>query len=471
MIRTFRILNSILIIIVFTTLSISSTASTIEFRNNVKPGLNILTADIIIPDDFSSIQKGIDNATTYDTIFVRNGLYNEKIVINKTIFLNGESKENCIITDDFSYDSSTITLKKENIELSNFTIKAESNAESISVKSDKCTISNILSLGEIAISSNNNSVINNTINTDSYWAIFIWHGSSNNYIHNNVINTDQSGIFFLANCKNNTVRENKINADDKSITIWANNNIIVDNIMNKGGISLYRDYENVIINNTVNDLPLLFLKNEKDKFFDQEYGQIIVVNCSNISIEKQNFYDVCYGIQIYKSNNCRIQKSSFSNSNPFIIKYEGIIIRSCENIEILKNTFSRIDAINAYESYNITISYNQFGCCRRAIDLNSCNSTWITRNNFLKNSLDIDFRLCSNTKVIENNFLDYIGIYTDFWEEPKADNKWHKNYWGRYRFFPKIITGFTVYESDSPFPVLRRCIKVDWHPARRPYDI
>ncbi|UCD12997.1 MAG: hypothetical protein JSW60_05370, partial [Thermoplasmatales archaeon] len=47
--------------------------------------------------NYSSIQDAIDNASGGDTINVFNGLYNENIILNKSINLVGENKDSTII--------------------------------------------------------------------------------------------------------------------------------------------------------------------------------------------------------------------------------------------------------------------------------------------------------------------------------------------------------------------------------------
>jgi nitrous oxidase accessory protein NosD len=54
--------------------------------------VNASSRTIIVPDDYPTIMTAIGNATDSDTIFVKNGIYNEQeLVINKTLSLIGES--------------------------------------------------------------------------------------------------------------------------------------------------------------------------------------------------------------------------------------------------------------------------------------------------------------------------------------------------------------------------------------------
>lgn len=52
---------------------------------------------IIVPDDFPTINQAIQNAIDGDTVLVRQGIYNETIVIDKAITLKGEDTNSTII--------------------------------------------------------------------------------------------------------------------------------------------------------------------------------------------------------------------------------------------------------------------------------------------------------------------------------------------------------------------------------------
>ena len=78
------------------------------------------------PENYSSIQNAIDNASDGDTIFVYNGIYNENIIVNKTIDLIGENKENTIINGYINeiYENFLIAfyILADQVNLSSFTI-------------------------------------------------------------------------------------------------------------------------------------------------------------------------------------------------------------------------------------------------------------------------------------------------------------------------------------------------------------
>jgi len=84
--------------------STSINVSSIDFKNNMKrnPKKLVLNTgwDIIVPDDFPSIQDAINHSNPYDRILVRTGIYKENIQINQQkegITLHGEDIQNTII--------------------------------------------------------------------------------------------------------------------------------------------------------------------------------------------------------------------------------------------------------------------------------------------------------------------------------------------------------------------------------------
>ena len=63
----------------------------------------------------TSIQSAIDNASDGDTIFVYNGTYHENVVVNKSVNLVGEDRDNTIIDGNGSSDVINITAEWVNV--------------------------------------------------------------------------------------------------------------------------------------------------------------------------------------------------------------------------------------------------------------------------------------------------------------------------------------------------------------------
>ena len=72
---------------------IISQIGTADINDLKKEKINNQIGDIIVPDDYPTIQKAIDSAQNGDRIFVRIGTYEENIDISKMITLEGESMD------------------------------------------------------------------------------------------------------------------------------------------------------------------------------------------------------------------------------------------------------------------------------------------------------------------------------------------------------------------------------------------
>ena len=86
------------------------------------------------PGNYTQIQDAIDNASSGDTVFVFNGTYYEHIVINKSINLIGDKRNNTII--DGNYDSNAVILiVASDVVVKGFTVKnSEGYSKSAGIK-------------------------------------------------------------------------------------------------------------------------------------------------------------------------------------------------------------------------------------------------------------------------------------------------------------------------------------------------
>ena len=169
--------------------------------------------DIVVPDNYSSIQEAINHAEIGYRIYVRTGIYKENIVIDKDgIILHGENKETTII--DGNNKNYTILLESNYNNISGFTIK--------------------------------NGVTGLYLNT-----------SSGNQIQNNIITNNQQGIT-LYRAHANNIENNQIKNNQNGITIKYSTNVVVSSniIQNTWSTKAYRgiriyDSYNVTITDSV----------------------------------------------------------------------------------------------------------------------------------------------------------------------------------------------------------------------------
>ena len=163
--------------------------------------------------DFLTIQDGIDFAQIGDTIFVKNGIFFENIVIDKSINLFGENQNHSII--DGRNAGNVIKINSDNVVIRNFTIQ---NSGIYFPNSG------------INLSSNNNLIENNVL-IDNFYGMTLYY-SSNNFISNNVIeNNNNCGIYMISSSYNIILKNILENQFYNGIGVYdsSNNNSIKNN--------------------------------------------------------------------------------------------------------------------------------------------------------------------------------------------------------------------------------------------------
>jgi nitrous oxidase accessory protein NosD len=75
---------------------------------------------LTVPTEYPTIKEAIQNVTDGDTILVKQGTYNETIVIDKAITLRGEDTNNTIIYGN--NNGTVIQILNDNVTISGFTV-------------------------------------------------------------------------------------------------------------------------------------------------------------------------------------------------------------------------------------------------------------------------------------------------------------------------------------------------------------
>jgi len=180
------------------------------------------------PENYTSIQDAIDNATDGDTVYVYDDLspYQENIHINKQILVIGENRDTTIISGVVGQDH-VVRINSNNAEINGFTITgAVGGQDGIAV----------YPLKQLSIISNNN------IKYSSY-GIYLQGTSTRITISDNIISGNNFQGIFLQGSDRNIISGNTITGNgDFGITLEVNSkqNEIIDNIIdgNFGGIQL-----------------------------------------------------------------------------------------------------------------------------------------------------------------------------------------------------------------------------------------
>jgi parallel beta-helix repeat protein len=225
----------------------SVTSSTIPnaMKQHNSPTGQILYVGGTGPGNYSCINDAIDNTINGDIIFVYNGTYNETVIIDKSIVLQGENKHSTIINGLRKNDTVTITTSR--VTVAGFTITNSSY----------------------------------DMKAGLWWKAGVRILDSHNIIRDNIISNNRLGIF----------------------SKQASNLIIMNNTFENDGITLYpydTDYQtrptlskkhfvHTIDNNTVNGNPLLYYVDKSDFEVPSKVGQLIAVNCTNMTVKTYQY--------------------------------------------------------------------------------------------------------------------------------------------------------------------------------------
>ena len=420
-------------------------------------------ADIYVDDDADpgwydathvrTIQEGVDNASAGDTVFVYNGIYNENIIIDTTLKLIGEDKNNTVIDGKGTGD--VISIPFDHVYITNFTIKNGTNGINLNRSSNITITHNIItentdvgifsfsidntSIDDIQISDNtisnndfgiylecwplayNITIVGNTFLNNPAGVMSVLNNSniSKNEFTNNTINIDIYGSYNVI--KNNILKNNNISRGGFSnrpsgIGIGhSTNNIITNNILESTGITLLGESlphftSHIIQNNTANGQLIRYYKNTNGFVIPSNTSQVILANCTNITIQNLTLSNTDIGIQLgYSSNNFITHNTIAENSD------EGIKLYSSHNNNFSYNVITRnyrgarLDTSSHNIFFNNTIKNNTLIGIQ---DVSSSSHTTFIKNTIRDNRYGIDQTNSDNTSIRVNNIRDNrVGIY------------------------------------------------------------
>jgi parallel beta-helix repeat protein len=223
---------------------------------------------------FQTIQEAVNHAFNGYTVFVRSGIYDEHVIINKTINLDGENKNSTII-DGGGIDD-VVTISVPGVKISGFTIQHsgtqtyQAGIKTLSLNSNVTIENTVIQNNAIGIYLNyayeqswniirNNTIINNKKGIYAHWA------NSDQITGNTITMNDGNGIE-MERCENSTIIRNII-SDNGECGIYlrgaSNKNVIGEMNMirnNAIGIKLSESNRNLISHNN-------FINNDEQAVF------------------------------------------------------------------------------------------------------------------------------------------------------------------------------------------------------------
>ena len=357
------------------------------------------------PNNYTSIQSAINDASNGYTICVYPGNYNESIVINKSISLIGIEQNGEKPVIDGGGRLYAVNISADGCIVKQFKII---NYENQTRYIGKVTV---------LISSDGNLIENNTIDLDTMYmntVTLLFHYASYNKIVNNTLTGTLGEILYIYFGSNNLIKGNSISSRTSEwigIDIFkSHNNTITKNTITKvlHGISTWASNNTIISYNKV--------------CHNTQYGMGIDASYNNTIIGNNISYNGCDGVYIIDSS-----YSGVYNNIIFHNGWDGIQLSSTSYV--VKGMYNKI-AHNTI-SENGLIGMHIWGWCKY---------NTIEENNIIGN------------KKYNAHFVIPDRSY---------NNTWDANYWGNWHIpLPKPIFGLS-----RIYPWLN----FDKHPATQPY--
>ncbi len=159
--------------------------------------------------NFTKIQEGIDNSSVGDVLFVYNGSYNENLVIDKRLTIQGQDKATTIVNGNGS--GACFEINSNSVNVTGFTIQNCSYGIYLKSSNNSIFTNNLIRKNRysgIYLSYSNNNVIkNNDVTRNQYYYGIGLTSSDGNTIDNNYFYENWYGIYVFDSCSNKA-REN-----------------------------------------------------------------------------------------------------------------------------------------------------------------------------------------------------------------------------------------------------------------------
>jgi parallel beta-helix repeat protein len=301
---------------------------------------------------------------------------------------------------------------------------------------------NTVSSNDIGIyisASSNNIIINNTASSNTY-GICLDDSSRDNFIVNNTAMYNGAGIILYYG-RNNNVETNTVSNNANGIYLdFSDDNIITDNTASNNDCGIYLSYSsnntftnNMLVNNgffirgdqlwhwnthiidtknNVNGNPVHYWKNQVGGTVPLGAGQVLLANCSQVIIEKQNIHDATVGIELgYSDNNTIADTVAMSNI------WVAIYLFNSNSNTIVDGVYSNNgDGIYLYYSENNFIIDNNvdsnlyWGIFLGLSSNNLLTSNFVTSNNLIGIFIDV-----SNDNIVIKNTISNNGYGVSFY--------------------------------------------------------
>jgi parallel beta-helix repeat protein len=407
-----------------------------------------ISATIVVPDDFPTIQEAVNHAAEGDTILVRGGTYCEHLVVNKTVTLVGESTSTTVV--DGNGTGHVIHVVSDNVTVTGFTVQRSGNTHmpaleagiclnrsagcliqgNLLVDNGFCGISLLYSHrnticnntvvrsswdGIHLLTSNYNVIANNTV--DSLWGGINGHGGFhyNNVTGNTITNTTHA--MFYHDATHNLIHENTITTAAAE-GIWLQDQVsynhVTDNHVANASVAIRvqgPNYNNTVARNTIVGAEYGILI--------QDYATHTRVTDNTIASSRASSDSWRAGIRLDNAYYTTIDRNTITDNNYGILLYVASPHTTVFQNTLTGNEFGLRVASGGSHYLNMTdnaVTHNRgYGIGLTGFTSGSHYAT-LTRNLIMNNSDGIALGQYSNAHLIQQNTIrqNGYGFYIDY---------------------------------------------------------
>ncbi|MGY5876422.1 MAG: right-handed parallel beta-helix repeat-containing protein, partial [Candidatus Thorarchaeota archaeon] len=141
--------------------------------------------------------------------------------------------------------------------------------------------------------------------------------SDSNVVSNNTCHMNVREVIDIFDSTNNTIEGNICEGASNYFTIDVDRALhkLYHNTLTGNGVRINFGAADVdAIGNTVNGKPIVFLTNENSVEFSGDAGQVILLQCSHVTVRDQVIADVGHGIQLMYCENITLKDSVIANN-------------------------------------------------------------------------------------------------------------------------------------------------------------
>ena len=246
---------------------------------------------------------------------------------------------------------------------------------------------NNLSGGIHVGNSNGNMIDNNTASNGGYGVVV---GGSKNIVTNNTVSRNYwYGILvggFMNTIRNNTMIESGIALIGDRVEDWI--------------------FHDISTSNTVNGKPVHYWRSTIGGTVPSGAGQVILANCTNVTIENQDVSDGSVGIQLGFSSGISIINNTVTSNGRY-----GIELYSSDNNTLRSNVVSEnMFGVHLYNSEGNLLSMNIISSTNlKGLLLSESDNNVVIGNVISDSSPGIQVDSSDNNSIADNDFISNHG--------------------------------------------------------------